>query len=282
MTDLLLSAIPRVLPFECMRMRFMQEALLALVILAPMAASMGVHVVNSRMSFFADAISHSAFTGVAVGLLFSISPHWSMPLFAVFIGTVITFLRRRSALTEDTLNGVVFSTIVAFGLAIVSRDKAMARNIQQFLYGDILSVDMRDIVRLCVLAFVIGVFQLMSFNRMLYVGINPSLAKVHRVNTALYEYIFSGLLSLVIIFSVRAVGVLLVTGMLIVPAATARNIAKSAGTMFWWAVAASLFSAVAGLILSAQNWVGTASGATIILVSFVCFIASQIYAFARK
>ena len=86
----------------------------------------------------------------------------------------------------------------------------------------------------------------------------------------------AALLSLVVILSVRAVGVLLVTAMLIVPAATARNLARSAGSMVWWALLVSLGSALAGLLISAQDWAGTATGATVILVAFTCFLVSLI------
>ena len=79
-----------------------------------------------------------------------------------------------------------------------------------------------------------------------------------------------------VILSVRAVGVLLVTAMLIVPAATARNLARSAGGMVWWALLVSLGSVLAGLLISAQDWAGTATGATVILVAFACFLVSLI------
>jgi zinc transport system permease protein len=109
---------------------------------------------------------------------------------------------------------------------------------------------------------------------MLYIGLNPVLAESHQVRVSAYQYSFAALLSLIVIFSVWAVGVLLVTAMLIVPAAAARNFARSAGSMFWWALLVSLTSAVFGLILSAQDWARTATGATIILISFAWFILS--------
>ena len=269
--------IPLILPFECFKARFMQQALVGLILLAPMTAAMGVQVVNFRMAFFSDAVSHSAFAGVALGLIFSVNPQWTMPVFGVLVGLGIIAVQRRSALSSDTVIGVVFSAVIAFGLAVVSRDRSeVARDMQRFLYGDILTIGDGEILWLFVLFVALMIFQFFGYNRMLYIGINPTLAKAHRVHTAAYQYTFAGLLSLIVMFSVRAVGVLLVTAMLIVTAAAARNFARSAGTMFWWAILVSVTSAVAGLILSAQDWARTTTGATVILVAFAWFLVSAL------
>ena len=106
-------------------------------------------------------------------------------------------------------------------------------------------------------------------------------ARAHRIHVAFWQYLFAGLLALVVMFSVWAVGVLLVTAMLIVPAATARNLARTAGGMFWWSLAVSVTSAVAGLAISAQEWARTATGATVILVACGWFLVSAAFAFAR-
>ena len=265
------TLVTTLLPFECLQAPFMRQALLGLILLAPMAAVMGVQVVNFRMAFFADAISHSAFAGVAMGLIFAVNPHWSMLVFGLLVGIGIMAVQRRSALSADTVIGVFFSVIVAFGLAVVSRDRSLARDLQRFLYGDILTIDHDSIVGLQILLVLILLFQALGYNRMLYIGLNPLLAEVHKVRVAFYQFVFAGLLSLVVIFAVWAVGVFLVTALLIVPAATARNLARSAGAMFWWALLVSLTSAVAGLIISAQEWARTATGATIILVAGAWF-----------
>lgn len=273
--------IAAALPFECMEARFMQQALLGLVLLAPMAAAMGVQVVNFRMAFFSDAISHSAFAGVALGLVLSVSAQWTMPAFGLMVGLGIMAVQRRSTLSSDTIIGVFFSAVIAFGLAVVSRDRNVARDLQRFLYGDILTIGDGDILALIALFVILMAFQACGYNRMLYVGLNPVLAKAHRVQVAVYQYLFAGLLSLVVIFSVWAVGVLLVTAMLIVPAAAARNFARSAGGMFWWAVAVSFSSSVAGLLVSAQDWARTATGATIILCSCLWFLASAAVSYRK-
>ncbi|MDD6180787.1 MAG: metal ABC transporter permease [Desulfovibrionaceae bacterium] len=269
------------LPFECMQASFMQRALLGLLLLAPMTAVMGVQVVNLRMAFYSDAISHSAFAGVALGLIFSIDPHLAMPALGVLVGLGIMALLRHSSLSSDTVIGVMFAAVMAFGLAVVSRSASIARNLQQFLYGDILMITDGELAGLLVLFLVLSVFQWYACNRLIYMGVHPMLARVHGVPVRVLQYCFAGLLAVVVMFSVWAVGVLLVTAMLIVPAAAARNFARSTCAMFWWALCISVTSALSGLLLSAQEWMQTATGATIILISCAWFLVSALVAHAR-
>lgn len=274
--------LARLVPCECMQARFMQQALLGLLLVAPMTAAMGVQVINFRMAFFADAISHSAFAGVALGLVFAVNPQWTMPLFGLLVGLAIMALQRRSTLSTDTVIGVVFAAVMAFGLAIVSRDANVARDLQSFLYGDILTIGDTGIWSLAALVVAVMAFQAWGYNRLLYVGLNPVVAQAHRVRVAAYQFTFAGLTALVVMLSIWAVGVLLVTALLIVPAAAARGFARSAGAMFWWAMLVSVTSAVAGLLISAQAWARTATGPTVILCGFVWFLISQVSVAMRK
>ena len=265
-----------------MDMRFMQQALVALVLLAPMTAALGVQVVYYRMAFFSDAVGHSAFAGVAIGLVLGVNPHISMPLFGLAVGLVIMFMQRFSALPSDTVIGVVFSAVVAGGLAVVSRNNTIARDLQQFLYGDILTMTETDICWLLALFVLFVIFQACAFNRLLYAGTSGIIARAHRVPVALFEYLFAALLALVVMFSGGAWACCSSRPCSSCPAAAARNFASSAGGMFWWAILVSLTSAVAGLCLSVQPWMGTATGATIILVSCAWFVVSVVVSAARN
>lgn len=270
------------LPLDCLQMRFMQQALLGLLLLAPMTAVLGVEVINFRMAFFSDAIGHSAFTGVALGLIFSVPPELSMLLFALLIGLTITGIQRASELSEDTVIGIAFSAVVAFGLAVVSRADGASRTMQYFLYGDILTLTETDILFLAALFVALLLFQIIGYNRLLYIALNPVMARVHGIRVAFWQYTFSGLLALVVMFSVQTVGVLLVTAMLIIPAAAARNFSRTGGGVFWWALAVGVSSSFIGLVLSAQSWFATTSGATIILVACCWFALSMIAAHRCK
>ncbi|MBO7147424.1 MAG: metal ABC transporter permease [Lentisphaeria bacterium] len=271
--DLLCSWVS-LLPFDCLQLRFMQEAFLCILLCAPLAAAAGTQVVNFRMSFFSDAIGHSAFAGVAIGLIIGVSPDWTLPVLALGIGLGIMALKKCSSLSSDTVIGVFFSCVVAFGLALASRIPSMVKDTQVFLYGDILTVSNREILTLFVLSVVFYGFEIFSYNRLIAIGIHEQLARTHRIRVTWYQYIHVGLLTLVVVFCVKAVGVLLVTALLIVPAAAARNLSRSSGGMFWFSVLTGLISGVAGLLISAQDWAGTAAGATIVLCACLIFVIS--------
>lgn len=262
------------LPFQCLEPAFMRQALLGLLLLSPMTAMLGVHVLNFRMAFFSDAVGHSAFAGLALGLVLGAPPQTAVLVFGVITGIVIMAVQRKSGLSADAAIGIVFSAVVAFGLAVVSRAPNLARQIQQFLYGDILTISEDEIIFLMILLIAISIFEILGWNKMLALALSPSLAKVDGMATGFWQYLFAALLALVVMFSVRAVGVLLVTAMLVVPASSARKLARDMRGVFWWAMIVAVTSAFAGLILSAQEWMGTASGATVILVACLWFAAS--------
>lgn len=270
----LCSFLGQMIPLDVMQFSFMQKAFLALLLLSPMTALMGVHVVNFRMSFFSDAISHSAFAGAALGILFSVNPQWTMIAFALLMGIGIVMVQNKSALSADTVIGVFFSAAVAFGLAILSRERGTSRQIQSFLFGDLLTLTDQELTLLSGLLLALFVFQAFGYNRMLYIGLNSLLAKTHKVKVGFYQYTFAVLLSCVVIFSVWAVGILLVTAMLIVPAASARNFCRGAKGMFWWSLLISVVSSLSGLLISAQDWAMISPGSAIILCSCLWFVLS--------
>ena len=274
--------VAKLFPLECMAPEFMRRAMLGLLLIAPLAALSGVQVVNSRMSFFSDAIGHSAFAGVAVGLIFSMPVEFSMPALALAIGLLIMYLRRGSRLSTDTVIGIIFSAVVAFGLAIVSRNREASRGINMFLYGDILTIGDNEIALLAVLLAAFLAFQFFAWNRMLHISVNEQIAGVHRIKVSVYQYLFAALLSLVVILCVRAVGVLLVTAVLIVPAATARNFARNSRQLFFLSLVFSYVSCAGGLLISAQQWAGVPAGAAIVLLSCAMFAVSFIAARFRS
>lgn len=270
------------LPFDCLEPKFMRQALLGLLLLSPMTAMLGIHVLNFKMAFFSDAVGHSAFAGLAIGLLLAAPPQTAVLVFGVLIGLAIMLMQRRSGLSADASIGIVFSAVVAFGLAVVSRAPSLARDIQQYLYGDILMVTEGELSILFLLLLVLIIFEILGWNTLLAIALSPALARVEGKPAAFWQYLFAAILALVVMFSVRAVGVLLVTAMLVVPAACGRKLAWNMRGLFWWSIVVSVSSSFAGLLLSAQDWLATASGATIILVSCAWFAVCCLWEKARK
>jgi zinc transport system permease protein len=276
---LLETGVRAIMPPAWRDYAFMRRAILECILIAPMCAAMGVKVVNFRMAFFSDAISHSAFAGVAVGFLlqgavqrFNFDPRIAMVLFGVVVGLGIAVVRRRTDLSNDTVIGVFFSTVVAIGIGIITAFPRHSSEFGRYLYGSILTVDDADLFLSAVLAVVMLLFMLAGFNRLMLIGLNPELAHSRGIRVRLYEYLFAALLSLVIMALIRTAGILLVTAMLVVPAAAARNVARSMKGMFWWATLIALLASVAGTLASFSDTLGNVgTGAVIVLASAFMF-----------
>jgi len=272
--DFFLESMKIFMPFEAFEPRFMRMALLGLLLLSPMTSLLGIQVVNHRLAFFSDAVGHSVFAGVAAALFLGISAYLSMPLVGVLVGMVVMYLESQGRLSTDTTIGVVFSGVIALGLVMMSREASVMKNMQRFLYGDILTIDETSLLFFGGMLFVLILFNLFFYNDLLLVSINPHLAKAHGIRVKMLKYFLSILLSVTVIFALWAVGVFLVTALLIVPAATARNFSSRGRDIFWWALGVGFFSSIVGLLISAQDWARTASGPTIVLCSLGCFFVS--------
>jgi len=258
------------LPFSFLEPGFMKRALLAMLLVAPATAAIGVPLVQFRMAFFSDAIGHSAFTGVALGILLGVSPTWTMAVFGALVAVGIVLVKGRTDLSTDTVIGVFFSTVIALGIAVISRAKGLTRNLQTFLYGDPLAISDAELAWLLLLLLLVTLFLVVAYNRLLLLGIHEGFARAKGVRVKAVEVSFALMTSLVVTAAIRTVGILLVTALLVIPAASARNIARGAAHTFLFSIIIALFSGICGLI--ASYYLDTATGATVVLVSSACFI----------
>ncbi len=260
------------LPFEWAQYAFMRQALLTLLLAAPIFALLGGLVVSHRMAFFSDVMGHAALTGLAIGTLLGLAdPGWAMLPFAAILALGIVGLRRWSAASTDTILGLVMSFAVALGLVLLSRGGQFSKY-SRYLVGDLLTITPGETMRLAALAvLVLGVW-LLLYNRMFLTGLNRSLARSRGVPVWTLECVFATVIALVVTVSIPWVGLLVINSLLLLPAAAARNLARNTAGFAGWAVAASLVSSVAGLILS-YRW-NTATGATIVLVAMAIFLVT--------
>ena len=256
-------------PLEGMEMRFMQQALVALVLLAPMTAALGVQVIQYRMAFFSDALGHSALCGVGLGLLLGIQSQLvSMIIFGVAWAVMISRINRTGGASADTIISVFSSTGIAVGLLILSRNGSFAKY-SSLLAGDVLSVQPGDLLWLVIaLPLGVGAWALL-YNKLLLTAVNPALAQSRRVNTKWIEYAFAALLAVAVMLSIKWVGVLLINALLILPAAAARNVARTARQHALFSVLIGLFCGVAGLILA--YYLDTGVGAAVVLCAALCY-----------
>ncbi len=258
-----------VLPFSWTHYIFMKNALLAVLLVTPLFAVLGTMVVSNRMVFFTDVLGHSALTGIAIGVLLGFSdPTLPMLVLAVVLAVAVNSLKNATKASMDTVLGVFFAFIVALGIVILSRQGGFVKY-TTYLIGDILAVTPRQIAWLFALS--VGVFAYWCFagNALMLTSVNPSLARSRRVRTFLIETSFTIFLALVVIVSIRLVGILIINSLLVLPAAASRNLARDIHGYTVWAIIISFFCGIAGLVAS-YAW-GTASGATIVLFAAACY-----------
>ena len=260
------------LPFECFQFSFMKHALLALLLLTPLLSLFGTMAVNRRMAFFSDALGHSALAGVGLGMLLGVQSELiSMIVFGIIWAVLISRINRTGGESADTIISVFSSTGIAAGLLILSRNGSFSKY-SSLLAGDVLSIAPGDLGWL-LLALPLGVAAwAFLYNRLLLTAVNPALAQSRGIKTKWVEYAFVSLVAVGVMLSIRWVGVLLINALLILPAAAARNIAKTAWQHALFSVLIGLFAGVGGLIFA--YYLDTGVGAAVVLCAAACYGAT--------
>ena len=260
------------LPFEWAHFSFMQNALLAVLLVSPLFALIGTLVISNQMAFFSEAIGHATLTGIAIGAVLGLSdPTWALMGFCILLALAVTLLRRYSKVSADTLIGLVMAFAVALGVVILSRGGGFAKY-AGFLIGDLLTISPAEIVRLALILLLVGGLWIVYFNRFVLTFLNRSLAQSRGVNIWAMEAFFASIVALVVAVSIPWVGLLVVNSLLIIPAATSRNLASNSRQYLLIAAGFSVVAGISGLVLSFY-W-GTATGATVVLVALVLYAFS--------
>jgi ABC-type Mn2+/Zn2+ transport system permease subunit len=258
---------------------FIQRALLASVMVGILCPFVGNFVVLRRMSFFSDAISHSAFAGIAVGAMLGIDLSISSVAVAIIIASLIAFLSEKTTLSHDTVIGVAFSGAIASGMLIIGMLRGYRADLFTFLFGDILAITNNDLLLILVIGILTIITLLAFLKPFLQITFNRDLATVEGINVRFFEYLLFVIIAIVITVSLKIIGIILVTSLLIVPAASAKNLASSMSRLF---VLSSGFGVISGIVgLTASVYLNTSSGPTIVLVSIGIFFLTMIKSMRR-
>lgn len=253
----------------------MRYAFAAVCIASPLFAFLGTAVVNNRLVFFSDVLGHATLTGIAVGVFCGLGdPLGAMVAFSIVFTIVVMSFREATAAASETVLGVFFATVVALGVVLLSVGGGFVK-FTPYLIGDILSVGPRQIAILLLLAVLVAAYWVLCANRLVLIGVSPSLARSRGIRVFAVETAFAVLLAVVVTVSIRLLGILVINGLLIVPAAAARLIGRGVRSYTAWAVGIGLGAGMTGLI--ASYYAGTASGATIVLVAAVVYAAAAVW-----
>ncbi|MBQ3092716.1 MAG: metal ABC transporter permease [Clostridia bacterium] len=270
--DLIYLLLEKIFPFSWVEFNFMKNAFVAILLITPLFGLIGTMIVNNKMSFFSDALGHCALTGIALGVILNITNYSvSMILFSVLFALGISGIMQSEVSSSDTIISVFSSTGIALGIFLLSFSGNFAKY-SAYLVGDILSINKNEIFILLLILILVIITWILLFNKLLLSGLNSDMAHSKRINVKFYKNLFSVLIAIIVTVCLKWVGILMINSLLILPAASSRNIAKNMRSYHVLSVIFSVFSGIFGLILS--YYIGASAGSTIVLVSSVIFFVT--------
>lgn len=277
--DAVYAVLDAVLPLPFLRLSFMKNAFLAILLLTPLLGLLGTMAVNQQMAFFSDALGHSALCGVGLGMLLGVGNDLvSMLVFGVFWAVLISRIKQTGKSSADTVISVFSNASLALGLFLLA--KGGVSNYTRLLVGDVLAASPEDLLTLLGMLALGLVAWALLYNPLALQSVNPALAGSRGVKGRWVEYAFAALLSVVVMLAIRFVGVLLINALLILPAAAGRNLCRTARAHAAVSVGLSVLSGVGGLALSySQN---VPAGAAIVLCAAAAYFLSLLPGLLRR
>jgi len=257
---------------EILGYEFMQNAFLAGMMLSVVLAVVSFFVVLRRLSFVGVGVAHSAFGGVALGSLLGISPTLTAIGFAVIVSNAIGYIGKQGKLSTDTTIVIFFSLAMALGVIFIGMSDQYNVDLFGFLFGNILAITRHDLIVIAVLGGMVIVSIVLLFKELLFVAYDEEVAFVSGMPVTFLNHFFLTILALSVVISMKVIGIILVSALLVIPGAAALQLTRRYVSMIVISIIISMVSTIGGLTLS--YYADMASGATIVtLASFIFFIS---------
>ena len=252
------------LSLEWLSMNFMKNALLAVLLMGPLFGLLSTMTVTGKLSFFSDALGHSGFTGIAIGVLCgsALPMAWAVAL-AVAFALLFSYVRGRTSQASETVISVFSSTAVALGIFIATMNGSSFTKFNKYLIGDILSVTPGEIGLLALVLVLVVVLWVLASNRLALTAVHPQLASSRGIPVRGYETLFTVSIAVVVTLAMSWVGLMVINSLLVLPAAASRNIARNLREYHLFSVLGALLAGVLGLATS--YYLGCSTGAVISL-----------------
>lgn len=255
---------------EFLNYTFIKNALIAILLASPIFAIIGTMIVNNKMAFFSDALGHSALTGIAIGMLLGISnANISIVIFAIVFALILNYVKNKTSYGTDTIISVFSSIAMAIGLALLGR-MGEFNKYSNYLVGDLLSISKQELVYLAIAFVLVIIFWIFTFNKINAISVNKMLAKSKGINVTLVDKLFSVVTAIIVMISIRWIGILLINSMVILPAASSRNISKDMREYHTNAIVIALVSGVLGLIIS--YYLNVPTGPMIVIILGIVYL----------
>ncbi|MCK5895584.1 MAG: metal ABC transporter permease [Cocleimonas sp.] len=253
---------------------FLLRALLAGLAVTFISAPLGCFIIWRRMAYFGDTLSHSAILGVALGLLFSFNVSVGILLSSVAVAVFLLLFQGKKNQGSDALLGIIAHSTLSLGLVVFSFVKGTNTELSTWLFGDILTVTWSEVGYIALAVVLVWTLLAIIWNPLMTLTIDEELAKVEGVNVTLVSFVYTLLIAILVAVAMKIVGALLITSLLIIPAATARPLSQTAGQMALYAIGVGVIAVLGGLTAS-FIW-DTPTAPSIVVMASLLFIASQL------
>ncbi len=262
---------------EAYRYPFVARGVVAVLLLAPLLGGLSHLVVARRLAFFSTTLGQAALTGLTIGVAVGLpldDTYASVLGFCLLVGVIMVYVRRTVTLPPDTVIGVFMAFTLGLGICVLvaATRRFNIHQIEAVMFGSVLTITDRDLGLLLVLGAVLVGVLVVTYNTLLSDSLSPSIARARGARTTLIDYGFVVLVTIAITVSLKVIGALLVEAMVVVPAASARNLARSTRGYLGWSVGIAALAGLAGLFVSTSWRVPT--GGAIVLALSVCFFIS--------
>lgn len=261
--------------FDLLDYGFGQRALIGGIIIAALCGPISLFVVVRRMAFAGAGISHTAFGGVAIGLALGISPVAAAAVFCVAVALGIGWFSRRGGVHEDTAIGILFSFSMALGVLLLKFSKSYNVDLMSYLFGSILALSWNDVIIIGAWAAIATILITLFFKELLFISFDEETATASGLPVKSVYYGFLVMMAVTIVLSIKLVGIILVTALLVIPGAAGIQLFRNYRNVLAFSTISGVLSVSAGLFLS--SWLDVASGATIVLVLFGVFVISAAF-----
>ena len=247
-------------------------ALLTGLLLSLITAPLGAFVVWRKMAYFGDTLSHSALLGVALGIFLQLNPYLAIVILTLILAVLMVWLESNTQFSVDTLLGIIAHSCLSLGVVTVGLLKNVRVDLMSYLFGDLLAINFADLPYIGVGVLIVLGSLIYYWRDLLSMTVSPELAQVEGVNIQKTRFILMILTALTIALSMKFVGALIITSLLIIPAATARRFATTPEKMVMVAIILSMIAVLGGLSLSA--YFDTAAGPSVVICSAGLFLLS--------
>lgn len=245
-------------------------AWLAGILLTFITAPLGAFVVWRKMAYFGDTLAHSALLGVAFGIFLDIDPYLAVIAMTLLLAFGLVWLEKRASHSADTLLGIIAHTSLSLGVITIALLDNVRVDLMSYLFGDLLAINLNDVLFIAVGVGLVALLLVIYWKKLLSMTVSPELAQIEGLNVARLKLLLMVLTALTIALSMKFVGALIITSLLIIPSATARRFAKTPEQMVYFGILFSILSVSSGLLFSALK--DTPAGPSVVLCAGILFL----------